>query len=1255
MARQVGVVRFDQETIQMVSFPASMKFEAGFTFTVGSITWTTGVATSFSARSVPAPLASQPAPAPSAAQPVPAPSSLQQVSAPAVQNPAPSRTVAGPQAPLGRPLRHQRRPVSSSDLIELIDRQGRGLDEIMDLVESARARLRQEPDLSGFTPVRTRRRNQDRRLDSQIAPSRTRPGTLQNQNSPARRSNFSQRRNRDLPRVPAPVDGSRIEQRTQERFQRGRRPRLLNPVSRRDQIPPSARLDEFIEARRRYRSPVRSGRRGGPGLTQRCPVHPRIQDSPRASNPITREEREAGVFPIGFINAARAYERSVQRLNDERLVVISPPQEPTPTINMVVIEDLGTENREVDQVPSVSGLLAQIEQTPIVSFDCTERLSSDDDSINNEFQQLIRKGGPSTPDLTMNSDESLEYPPGFGGMVFMVSANEPIVPGETDQQRLEREARNAERDRRRAAEIQPVGIAAEGGRQRRPWRRNLGPEFNVVGNAPVHETPTANIAVAMEKLKQLPPNTPGVGEIQEFLAAAEDQVNELRSMGSVSTSRRSRRSRRNRGRGDRQLEGGGDNSSHNGGRAPASERKRYEDADDEEEDDYYSDHGDGGRGKAPRERRRPERQRGNRQLGGEVNQPLRQEDLREHLNERRSRIGIQAFSEELKIVRWPKNFRPGDIKSYDGKVDPEHWITLYEVAIRATGGGRDVMANYLPMVMSSGVSPWLLRQRPGSIHSWPQLRQMFIENFKPTCIQPSNKYVLKRIRLRPNESLRQYIRRFSDLWNKVVEITPEESIDAFIDGLCQPHGEDLQKALLLQRPRTMIRLLDIANDHADLEDGMQRHNTGPPKRNFRRNDDYDEDSEGERPFRRQRDRRGRQRSTRGSDQRNDDRPFKRRGQDNYNGGKRNRTRSDNEVNAVKGQKRPNDEAVDKILSQDCPRHPGKGHTLGECRVLSEALVKSVANKKQRPNPKGKAVAQQEEADGDQQDTNQSHSFQEPMKNVTAVIFGGKVGSENSRDKKLLTRAIAALQAPNPESLITDFKASPWSEQPISFSRNDMWAQIPDAGRFPLVLDPVIDGVRFEKVLIDGGSALNILFYPAFKELGIELEKLQPYNTPFWGIMPGKPSYPLGQITLPVQFGTKQHFRIDHITFIVADFEGIYHAILGRPGIAKFMAVPHYGYLVLKLPTKQGILSLRSNVFMARECETKAYAAAEFQELSHALQHTSLEVDNVPPADLEVPVGSGRRPSNKVKQHKIVQLSPDDPSKTTKIGTNLDDK
>ena len=108
-------------------------------------------------------------------------------------------------------------------------------------------------------------------------------------------------------------------------------------------------------------------------------------------------------------------------------------------------------------------------------------------------------------------------------------------------------------------------------------------------------------------------------------------------------------------------------------------------------------------------------------------------------------------------------------------------------------------------------------------------------------------------------------------------------------------------------------------------------------------------------------------------------------------------------------------------------------------------------------------------------------------------------------------------------------------------------------------------MRFKKVLIDGGSALNILFTGALTELGLTKDDLIPIDSPFWGIVPGRASQPLGQITLLVQFGTANHFRTQYVNFFVVDFDTAYHAILGRPALTKFMIMPHYVYMVLKIP------------------------------------------------------------------------------------------
>ena len=72
----------------------------------------------------------------------------------------------------------------------------------------------------------------------------------------------------------------------------------------------------------------------------------------------------------------------------------------------------------------------------------------------------------------------------------------------------------------------------------------------------------------------------------------------------------------------------------------------------------------------------------------------------------------------------------------------------------------------------------------------------------------------------------------------------------------------------------------------------------------------------------------------------------------------------------------------------------------------------------------------------------------------------------------------------------------WSEVPITFSRADQWADIPYTGCFPLVLDATIKKVLFKKVLIDDGSALNLLFAGALKKLGLGIEDLTPSDSSF---------------------------------------------------------------------------------------------------------------------------------------------------------------
>ena len=70
--------------------------------------------------------------------------------------------------------------------------------------------------------------------------------------------------------------------------------------------------------------------------------------------------------------------------------------------------------------------------------------------------------------------------------------------------------------------------------------------------------------------------------------------------------------------------------------------------------------------------------------------------------------------------------------------------------------------------------------------------------------------------------------------------------------------------------------------------------------------------------------------------------------------------------------------------------------------------------------------------------------------------------------------------------------------------------------------------------------------------------------------------PFGQIDLPITFRDLSNYRMETLTFEVVGFHGTYHAILGRPCYAKFMVVPNYTYLKLKMPGLGGVITISTS-------------------------------------------------------------------------------
>jgi hypothetical protein len=149
------------------------------------------------------------------------------------------------------------------------------------------------------------------------------------------------------------------------------------------------------------------------------------------------------------------------------------------------------------------------------------------------------------------------------------------------------------------------------------------------------------------------------------------------------------------------------------------------------------------------------------------------------------------------------------------------------------------------------------------------------------------------------------------------------------------------------------------------------------------------------------------------------------------------------------------------------------------------------------------------------------------------------------------------------------------------------------------------------------------------------------------------------VVLPVTFGeTRENYRTEYIKFEVADFETSYHAILGRQAITKFMAVPHYTYLVLKMPSPAGVLSLQGDLKISFNCDTEAVELAATNQVPNAMMEIYAASKKLAPTKLEIPEKSDTaykpQPSEEV-QVKAIDLGTGDNSKTTMIGASLDPK
>ena len=130
----------------------------------------------------------------------------------------------------------------------------------------------------------------------------------------------------------------------------------------------------------------------------------------------------------------------------------------------------------------------------------------------------------------------------------------------------------------------------------------------------------------------------------------------------------------------------------------------------------------------------------------------------------------------------------------------------------------------------------------------------------------------------------------------------------------------------------------------------------------------------------------------------------------------------------------------------------------------------------------------------------------------------------------------------------------------------------------LVVTLRIGGYDVKRVMIDQGSAAEIMYPNLYKGLDLKPENLTAYISPLV-CFEGKMVVPKRQIRLPVQIGTD----VVEVDFIMMDVFSPYMAIMGRLWLHTLRAVSSTLHQKVKYPSGDQVLEIVGSQSMAKQC------------------------------------------------------------------------
>ncbi|GKV04800.1 hypothetical protein SLEP1_g16907 [Rubroshorea leprosula] len=528
----------------------------------------------------------------------------------------------------------------------------------------------------------------------------------------------------------------------------------------------------------------------------------------------------------------------------------------------------------------------------------------------------------------------------------------------------------------------------------------------------------------------------------------------------------------------------------------------------------------------------------------------------------------------ITLEPYPTGFKIPQLETYDGTKDPDDHLHAFYSCMQAQNAFDALMCKIFPSTLRGNARTWYYSLPPRSISSYTEMASAFATKFSSRRLIRKTTTELMRVKQRDGESLKNYMSRFNDAVLEVNSFDQAVGIAAVISSLKHDRFRD---SLIKHAATTFSEVNDRSLKFITAEEYALTQN--PPS------------SKNQNPEWR------------------DDNPSRKRMRMAQNRGP--------VLTPPPRFGRPNS-APPQQSAEQCNSLKSELESLAQKGMLNEYVQRAEQPRfvrEQRPQPQGAHNPPNRQGVGYQQ----TPPPLPPPARIIYMITGGLEAGGLSSKQKLYVREVKH-QNRAQKRKIDDAE---WKNQLITFTSVDLDTVVTPHND-PLVTSVMINNCEVQHVLVDTGSAPDIMYFHCFKSLGLDPALLQKYDGPIYGFN-NQPVPVEGVLTLHVAFGRGRTYVTPSVRFLVVKMAFSFNIVIGRPTLTEIRAVVSQSHLCMKFPTPMGIATLRGNQEVARHCYI-----------------TSI-VDNRPEDETRA------APVENVEE---VLIDDRDPSRKTQIGTRL---